>query len=217
MSRSQRPTRAPRALSASARLTATVDLPTPPLPLATAMMCLTSLSAVLAGLTCAAALPPGWACPACEWPACEWPACEWPARMTSAARLTAAVDRHARIGPGRRTRRAGGRGLHLDLDQDIIDARLPRQRREHRVFDVMPRVAVEAVEGQHDGDLTPVDLDLAHPPRCDEILVPARQLHASEQRLDPLLIHLDSSRVFSKPTARAHSAGGRRQKGRHGE
>jgi len=35
------PTRAPSAARASARLTAVVDLPTPPLPEATAIMCLT--------------------------------------------------------------------------------------------------------------------------------------------------------------------------------
>src|SRR5688572_22265386 len=38
MSTSARPTRRPRARSATARLAATVDLPTPPLPLDTAMM-----------------------------------------------------------------------------------------------------------------------------------------------------------------------------------
>src|SRR5258708_2100068 len=41
MSASSSPTRAPDWCSAAARLTATVDLPTPPLPLATAMVCLT--------------------------------------------------------------------------------------------------------------------------------------------------------------------------------
>ncbi len=41
MSASSTPTLAPSAASASARLTAVVDLPTPPLPLATAMMFLT--------------------------------------------------------------------------------------------------------------------------------------------------------------------------------
>ena len=41
MSASSTPTRAPSALSASARLAETVDLPTPPLPEATTMMFLT--------------------------------------------------------------------------------------------------------------------------------------------------------------------------------
>src|SRR5438309_3009001 len=41
MSASSRPTRAPEVCSDAARLTATVDLPTPPLPDATAMMCFT--------------------------------------------------------------------------------------------------------------------------------------------------------------------------------
>src|SRR5438105_3751169 len=41
MSASSRPTSAPDLARAAARLTATVDLPTPPLPLATAMVCLT--------------------------------------------------------------------------------------------------------------------------------------------------------------------------------
>src|SRR5215472_1883274 len=41
MSASSSPTRAPDRCSAAARLTATVDLPTPPLPLATAIVCLT--------------------------------------------------------------------------------------------------------------------------------------------------------------------------------
>jgi len=41
MSMSPRPTSNPRSRSASARLTATVDFPTPPLPLATARMCFT--------------------------------------------------------------------------------------------------------------------------------------------------------------------------------
>src|SRR5207253_2833158 len=41
MSASIRPTRRPRMCNASARLVATVDLPTPPLPLATATKCLT--------------------------------------------------------------------------------------------------------------------------------------------------------------------------------
>src|ERR1051325_7758809 len=42
MSQSHNPTRAPICSSATARLAATVDLPTPPLPLATATTCLTS-------------------------------------------------------------------------------------------------------------------------------------------------------------------------------
>ncbi len=42
MSASSTPTFAPSAASASARLTAVVDLPTPPLPLATAMMFFTA-------------------------------------------------------------------------------------------------------------------------------------------------------------------------------
>src|SRR5438552_4851690 len=42
MSQSHRPTRAPVWSNATARLAATVDLPTPPLPLATAITCLTS-------------------------------------------------------------------------------------------------------------------------------------------------------------------------------
>src|SRR5215471_16607860 len=41
MSASSSPTRAPDRCSAAARLTATVDLPTPPLPLATAIVCFT--------------------------------------------------------------------------------------------------------------------------------------------------------------------------------
>src|SRR5438067_4156883 len=41
MSQSHRPTRAPVCFRATARLAATVDLPTPPLPLATAITCLT--------------------------------------------------------------------------------------------------------------------------------------------------------------------------------
>src|SRR5437899_331821 len=41
MSQSHKPTRAPVCSSATARLAATVDLPTPPLPLATAITCLT--------------------------------------------------------------------------------------------------------------------------------------------------------------------------------
>src|SRR6266568_3987416 len=41
MSQSHRPTRAPVCSSATARFAATVDLPTPPLPLATAITCLT--------------------------------------------------------------------------------------------------------------------------------------------------------------------------------
>src|SRR4051794_6043116 len=41
MSASMRPTRPPCFCRASARLAATVDLPTPPLPLATAIRCLT--------------------------------------------------------------------------------------------------------------------------------------------------------------------------------
>src|SRR5215203_1542503 len=47
MSASSRPTRLPCACSARARLVATVDLPTPPLPLATATTCLTPGRAIL--------------------------------------------------------------------------------------------------------------------------------------------------------------------------
>src|SRR3990172_6541927 len=42
MSQSSRPVRAPRCASATARLTATVVFPTPPLPLLTAIVCLTN-------------------------------------------------------------------------------------------------------------------------------------------------------------------------------
>src|SRR5450759_1076785 len=47
MSASRMPTRAPICASATARLTATVVLPTPPLPLATAMMFFTGISSLL--------------------------------------------------------------------------------------------------------------------------------------------------------------------------
>ena len=58
MSASKTPTRKPSVLSPSARLTAVVDLPTPPLPLATATMALTPGTIALpeAG---AAEVPPG--------------------------------------------------------------------------------------------------------------------------------------------------------------
>src|SRR5215472_747004 len=49
MSASSRPTLAPDCCSAAARFTATVDLPTPPLPLATAIVCLTPGSVSDAG------------------------------------------------------------------------------------------------------------------------------------------------------------------------
>src|ERR1700674_451522 len=52
MSASSRPTLAPESCSEAARLTATVDLPTPPLPDATAMTCLTP------GMACSPARPP---------------------------------------------------------------------------------------------------------------------------------------------------------------
>ena len=55
MSASSSPTRSPLAARAQARLTATVLLPTPPLPLLTAITCLT----------------PGMGCWGCTWP---WPA-----------------------------------------------------------------------------------------------------------------------------------------------
>ncbi len=59
MSASSTPTVAPSAASASARFTAVVDLPTPPLPLATAMMFLTP----------GTSLTPRWtACGAILWP-----------------------------------------------------------------------------------------------------------------------------------------------------
>src|SRR5258705_7431028 len=58
MSQSHRPTRAPVCSSATARFAATVDLPTPPLPLATAIMCLTPGIRVV---TVAAPAPPGGA------------------------------------------------------------------------------------------------------------------------------------------------------------
>src|SRR5438270_13051830 len=50
MSASIRPTRWPCICRASARLADTVDLPTPPLPLATATRCLTAGRATLAGI-----------------------------------------------------------------------------------------------------------------------------------------------------------------------
>src|SRR4029077_1064255 len=58
MSQSHRPTRAPVCSSATARFAATVDLPTPPLPLATAMTCLTPGIRVV---TAPAPAPPGGA------------------------------------------------------------------------------------------------------------------------------------------------------------
>src|SRR2546422_5795498 len=58
MSQSHRPTRAPVCSSATARLAATVDLPTPPLPLATAITCLTPGICVVA---MPAPAPPGGA------------------------------------------------------------------------------------------------------------------------------------------------------------
>ena len=51
MSASMRPTFAPVLASDTARLTATVDLPTPPLPLATRMVCL-MLGNISSGLGC---------------------------------------------------------------------------------------------------------------------------------------------------------------------
>ncbi len=76
MSASSTATRLPRLRSASARLAEVVDLPTPPLPDATAMMVFTP------GMPWAAraawALGPGaGAAGACEWPPCEW-SCAWP-------------------------------------------------------------------------------------------------------------------------------------------
>jgi hypothetical protein len=63
------PTVAPVARSASARFTATVDLPTPPLPEDTAMVWRTS------GMKSAPFAGAGGACgAACAWPACEWAA-----------------------------------------------------------------------------------------------------------------------------------------------
>src|SRR4029077_19860017 len=58
MSQSHRPTRAPVCSSATARFAATVDLPTPPLPLATAITCLTPGIRVV---TVPAPAPPGGA------------------------------------------------------------------------------------------------------------------------------------------------------------
>src|SRR6266480_304945 len=58
MSQSHRPTRAPVCSSATARFAATVDLPTPPLPLATAITCFTPGSCVAA---MPAPAPPGGA------------------------------------------------------------------------------------------------------------------------------------------------------------
>src|SRR6476659_7578894 len=49
MSASSSPTRRPRACSARARLVATVDLPTPPLPDATATTCCTAGVSIFAG------------------------------------------------------------------------------------------------------------------------------------------------------------------------
>src|SRR5215207_6491703 len=50
MSASSRPTRRPCACRARARLVATVDLPTPPLPLATATTCLTPGKLIFCGV-----------------------------------------------------------------------------------------------------------------------------------------------------------------------
>src|SRR5205809_6387827 len=58
MSQSHRPTRAPVCSNATARFAATVDLPTPPLPLATAITCLTPGIRVV---TVPAPAPPGGA------------------------------------------------------------------------------------------------------------------------------------------------------------
>src|SRR6266853_1531455 len=58
MSQSHRPTRAPVCSNATARFAATVDLPTPPFPLATAITCLTPGIRVV---TVAAPAPPGGA------------------------------------------------------------------------------------------------------------------------------------------------------------
>src|SRR5213079_1901077 len=58
MSQSHRPTRAPVCSSATARFAATVDLPTPPFPLATAITCLTPGIRVV---TVPAPAPPGGA------------------------------------------------------------------------------------------------------------------------------------------------------------
>src|SRR5215217_5976954 len=58
MSQSHKPTRAPLCSSATARFAATVDLPTPPLPLATAITCLTPGIRVV---TAVAPAPPGGA------------------------------------------------------------------------------------------------------------------------------------------------------------
>src|SRR5215475_5370278 len=58
MSQSHRPTRAPVCSSATARFAATVDFPTPPLPLATAITCLTPGIRVV---TVPAPAPPGGA------------------------------------------------------------------------------------------------------------------------------------------------------------
>jgi hypothetical protein len=58
MSQSHRPTRAPVCSNATARFAATVDLPTPPLPLATAMTCLTPGIRIA---TMPAPVPPGGA------------------------------------------------------------------------------------------------------------------------------------------------------------
>src|SRR5581483_12165028 len=60
MSASIRPTRAPRALSARARLAATVDLPTPPLPLATATTWRTPGNSILG-------MPPAGGCMGAPW------------------------------------------------------------------------------------------------------------------------------------------------------
>jgi len=68
MSASSRPTLWPPVASPSARLTAVVDLPTPPLPLATAIMCLMPGSICGApgpGPGCAPSEPPCTPCAAC--------------------------------------------------------------------------------------------------------------------------------------------------------
>ena len=59
MSLSMRPTASPCRASAAARLTATVDLPTPPLPEATATMLFTPGSSIRPEV-CPDALPAGW-------------------------------------------------------------------------------------------------------------------------------------------------------------
>src|SRR6266536_5097171 len=59
MSASVRPTRRPCMCRATARLAATVDLPTPPLPLATAITCFTPGRAIFGGIGVCIGVPSG--------------------------------------------------------------------------------------------------------------------------------------------------------------